>query len=113
MPLCARPYVRRYRALRTGPRAAWRLHPASRRHPVPHEDGEASSCAFTPGGRGVNAHDDERDRSGGDGEPGGAIVLEGGDVVDVAQRQTDVVEALHQPPAGVVVDLEGRLDPRG
>src|SRR5271157_5320062 len=45
--------------------------------------------------------------SGGDGEPGGAVVLEGGDLVDVAERQADVVEALHQPPAGVVVELEG------
>src|SRR6266700_4512173 len=46
--------------------------------------------------------------SGGDGEVGGAAVLEGGDVVDVAEGQADVIEALHQPPAGVVVDLEGR-----
>jgi P-type Cu+ transporter len=47
---------------------------------------------------------------GGDGEPGGAGALEDGDVVDVAQGQADVVEAFHQPPAGVVVDVEGRLD---
>src|ERR1700677_4529118 len=50
-------------------------------------------------------------RLGGDGEPGGAGVFEGGDVVDVAQGEADVVEAFHQAPAGVVVDLERRLDP--
>src|SRR5690349_17070799 len=49
--------------------------------------------------------------SGGYGEEFGAGVLEGGDVVDVAKGQADVVQALHQPPAGVVVDLEGRADP--
>jgi len=32
---------------------------------------------------------------GGDGEPGGAGVFEGGDVVDVAEGQADVVEAFH------------------
>src|SRR5262249_51483201 len=48
--------------------------------------------------------------SGGNGEPGGAGVLEGGDVIGVAEGQADVVEALHQAPAGVAVDLEGRLE---
>src|SRR5690348_264305 len=49
--------------------------------------------------------------SGGYGEEAGAGGLEGGDVVDVTQGQADVVEAFHEPPAGVVVDLERRLDP--
>src|SRR5262245_7435448 len=48
---------------------------------------------------------------GGDGEEAGARAFEGGDVVDVTHGQADVVEAFHEPPAGVVVDLERRLDP--
>src|ERR1022692_4780470 len=47
---------------------------------------------------------------GGDGEPVGAGALEGGDGVDVAEGQADVVEALHEAPAGVVVDVEGCLN---
>src|SRR5580698_6489929 len=48
--------------------------------------------------------------SGGDGEEGGAGLLEGGDHVDVAEGQAYVVEALHEAPAGVAVDLEGGGD---
>src|SRR5579859_1099764 len=48
--------------------------------------------------------------SGGDGEPAGAGELEGGDVVGVAEGQADVVQALHEAPAGVVVEVEGGLD---
>ena len=46
------------------------------------------------------------DGLGGDGEPGGAVLFEGGDVVGAAEGQADVVQALHEAPAGVVVDLE-------
>src|SRR5215471_13398352 len=52
------------------------------------------------------------DESAGDGEPGGAGTLEGGDLFDVAERQADVVEPFHQPPAGMFVDLERSPDPR-
>src|ERR1035441_5859567 len=47
---------------------------------------------------------------GGEGEPGGAGALEGRDGVDVAEGQADVVVAFHEAPAGVVVDVEGRLE---
>src|ERR1700733_5879694 len=39
-------------------------------------------------------------------EEGRAAGLEGGDRVFVAEGQADVVQALHEAPAGVVVDLE-------
>ncbi len=40
----------------------------------------------------------------------GRVLLESLDVLLVPQRQPDVVQALQQPPAGVVVDLERRHD---
>ena len=56
----------------------------------------------------------------GDGETGrrrsdrrqvaGPAGLEGGDGFVVLEREADVVEAVHQPVAGEVVDLEARLD---
>src|SRR5580693_7054696 len=52
------------------------------------------------GGRGVS----------GDGGAAGGGELEGGDVVGAAEGQADVVQALHEAPAGVVVEVEGGLD---
>src|SRR5690348_4760546 len=48
--------------------------------------------------------------------PGRAARLEGVDLTGMAQRESDVVETFEQPPADVVVDLEGRgevLGPHG
>src|SRR4051794_28269053 len=42
--------------------------------------------------------------------PGGALRLVGLDVVEVPLGEADVVQALEQPPAGVVLDLEGEGD---
>src|SRR4051812_30254035 len=51
--------------------------------------------------------DVELDRGG---TPGGSCALELVDVGATTQRQTDVVEPLEQPPAGVVVEVESGLD---
>src|SRR5699024_1201870 len=45
--------------------------------------------------------------------PVGARLLEGGDALLLLQREPDVVEALHEAPARVVVDLEGDGDVAG
>src|SRR3954452_15412746 len=44
------------------------------------------------------------------GLPGGALRLVGVDVLEVPLGEADVVQALEQPPAGVVLDLEGEGD---
>src|SRR3954471_24372773 len=44
------------------------------------------------------------------GLPGGALRLVGLDVVEVPLGEADVVQALEQPPAGVVLDLERKGD---
>src|SRR4051812_42127629 len=46
----------------------------------------------------------------GDGLPGRPTTLVRRDVGLVSQGDADVVEALEQPPPGVVVDVEGVLD---
>src|SRR5690606_18299882 len=51
-----------------------------------------------------------RSRSERGGLPSEALGLGGGDVVLVAQRDADVVEAVEQPPPDVVVDLELHRD---
>src|SRR5690625_2946687 len=72
------------------------LGPAPRRGPQPPS--RPCSAPVDPG----------RERLG---QPGRPSSLEGGDVGLVAQGQADVVQALHQAPAGVVVEVEaeGRL----
>src|SRR4051812_17864322 len=44
---------------------------------------------------------------------GGPRALVGGDVVLVPERDGDVVQAVQQPPAGVLVQLEGGGDALG
>src|SRR5437773_12087067 len=54
-----------------------------------------------------------RDRDEGlgrDRQPGGAPPRKIGDLVAVSEREADVVEAFHEPPARVVVDLEAGAD---
>src|SRR3954466_9431853 len=51
--------------------------------------------------------------SGGRRQPGRSVCLVIGDLVGLFQGETDVVETFEQPPAGVVVDVEARLDRAG